>query len=103
MSKVKRGRETPGERQKANSKEALEDCDQNELGQQVQRGPGEEANLKHGKFVEPSVEEIMKRKQGKVGQRRTKRGAKERAFRMVKILGQGAFANVFLVETKETG
>lgn len=36
-------------------------------------------------------------------QRKGKRGPKERAFRMVKILGQGAFANVYMVETKETG
>ena len=34
---------------------------------------------------------------------RSKRGAKERAFRMIKIIGQGAFANVYLVESKNIG
>lgn len=55
-----------------------------------------------GPLVEPSVEEIMKRKGGRHVPRHGKRG-KERAFRMVKILGQGAFANVYMVEAKNTG
>ena len=63
----------------------------------------EENDLSHGRFMDPSVEEIMKKKKTLFVQRRAKRTPKERAFKMVKILGQGAFANVFQVETKETG
>jgi hypothetical protein len=60
-------------------------------------------NLESNNFIEPHSEEIMKKKQGKAVRKRSKRTNKQRAFRMVKILGQGAFANVYLVETQETG
>ena len=52
---------------------------------------------------EKQDQEIMKKKQIRNNRKRSKHSKKERAFRIVKILGQGAFANVYMVETKETG
>jgi hypothetical protein len=48
-------------------------------------------------------QKIMKKKQIRNNRKRSKHANKERAFQMIKILGQGAFANVYLVQTKETG
>jgi len=59
-------------------------------------------NFESNNFNEAHNEEIMKKKYVKGVRKRSKRNNKQRAFRMVKILGQGAFANVYLVETQET-
>lgn len=45
----------------------------------------------------------MKNKNGKPNRKRSKWITKKRAFKMIKILGQGSFANVYLVEAIKTG
>lgn len=45
----------------------------------------------------------MKNKKNKTNRRKSKWTTKKRAFKMIKILGQGSFANVYLVETMKTG
>ena len=63
---------------------------------------GSNKSIEENNF-EFNSEKIMNKKPVRNNRKRSKWTNKERAFKMVKILGQGAFANVYLVETKETG